>query len=103
VLSRYLQQSVKLLGLAPLITLGCSHIPVQELGDGRYSLTVVTPSEGFAGSHEQALEEADDYCARSRQSAVVQSFDDKPAVGLEGKHATSVTFRCAASPQPRSF
>jgi hypothetical protein len=86
--------------LAPV---ACGHVPVQELGDGRYSLTVVAASEGYAGSREQAVEAADDYCARSRQSVVVESFDDKPAAGLEGKHATSVTFRCAGSSQPRSF
>jgi hypothetical protein len=94
-------RAVTLCGIATLV--GCSHVPVQELGDGRYSLTVVTASEGYAGSHEQAVEEADDYCARSRQGVVVESFDDKPASGLEGKHTTSVTFRCAASAQPRSF
>jgi hypothetical protein len=94
-------RAVTLCGILAL--LGCSHVPVQELGDGRYSLTVVTASEGYAGSHEQAVEEADDYCARSHQSAVVESFDDNPAAGLEGKHASSVTFRCAASSEPRSL
>jgi hypothetical protein len=85
-----------------LALLGCSHLRVQELGDGRYSLTVATPSAGSAGSHEQAVDEADEYCARSSQSAVVESFDDQPA-GLEGQHATRVIFTCTASSQPRRF
>jgi hypothetical protein len=94
-------RAVTLCGIVALV--GCGHVPVQELGDGRYSLTVVTASEGYAGSHEQAVEEADDYCARSRQSVAVESLDDKPAAGLEGKHATSVIFTCTAPSQPRSF
>jgi hypothetical protein len=86
-----------------LALIGCSHVHVQELGDGRYSLTVVTPSAGYAGSHEQAVDQADEYCARSSQSAVVESFDDKPTAGLEGQHATRVIFTCTASPAPRRF
>jgi hypothetical protein len=88
--------------VAPLL-IGCTHVRVVDLGDGRYALTVATASEGYAGSHEQAVEEANDYCARSGQGAVIESFDDKPAAGLEGQHASSVTFRCTASSRPDRF
>ena len=75
---------------------GCTHVPVQDLGAGRHALTAVSSSAGFSGSHEAAIEAANDYCGRSRQSAVIENFDDKPGVGPRGEHTSRIAFSCAA-------
>ena len=80
---------------AVLLLSACAHLQVQEMGNGRHALTAVSPSGGFAGSHEEALELANDYCGRSRQRAVIESFDDKPGLGPNGEHTSSLLFTCA--------
>jgi hypothetical protein len=80
---------------AVLLLTACAQLQVQDLGNGRHSLSAVSPSGGFAGSHEEAVELANDYCGRSHQRAVIESFDDKPGVGLNGEHTSRLVFTCA--------
>jgi hypothetical protein len=53
------------------LLLGCAHSTVRELGDGRHMLTAVASSGGYAGSHEEAVERANDFCRYSRAAAGV--------------------------------
>jgi len=83
--------------LGSIVSLGaCTHEPVAEVGEGRHALLAMSVSGGYAGSHEEALEKANDYCARWHQQAVIEGFDDKPEVGPVGQHTSSVVFSCAA-------
>jgi hypothetical protein len=84
---------------AVLFLAGCTHLDVVDMGSGRHALTAVSPSGGYAGSHEEAVELANDYCGKSRQTAVIEGFDDKPGVGPLGEHTSSVVFTCAAPTQ----
>ena len=91
------------LGFAGLaLVIGCTHLDVQNLGRGRYSLTATAPSGGFYGSREAAVEEANEFCKRQSETAVTDGFYDKPELGPRGEHTTSILFRCAA-PQPLHF
>jgi hypothetical protein len=83
---------IALLSLAACAT----HPLVQDVGDGRHSLVAVSSSGGYHGSHEEAIELANDYCSRFRQTAVIEDFDDKPGFGPGGEHTSSVLFTCAA-------
>jgi hypothetical protein len=80
----------------------CTHLDVQDLGHGRYSLTATAPSGGFYGSREAAVERANEFCRRNREAAVTDGFYDKSGTGPEGEHTSSILFRCA-SPQPLRF
>jgi hypothetical protein len=48
------------------LLLGCTHVSVQDLGKGRYSLTATAASGGYYGSREAAVEEANEFCERHR-------------------------------------
>jgi hypothetical protein len=83
--------------IALLLLAACAtHANVQAVGNGRLALVAVSQSGGYQGSHEEAVELANDYCGRRRQTAVIEGFDDKPGVGLEGEHTSGVVFTCAA-------
>lgn len=73
---------------------GCTHVPVQNMGNGQHSLTATAPSGGFDGSREEAIEEANDFCHKSGQQAVIDGFYDKSALGALGEHTSSLIFRC---------
>lgn len=73
----------------------CTPPPVADVGNGRYALVAVSASGGYSGSHEEAVERANDYCGRFHQRAVIDAFDDKPGVGPQGEHTSSVVFSCA--------
>ena len=81
--------------LAVLALTGCEHTHVADMGSGQHSLTAVAPSGGYDGSHEEAIEEANDYCGKSRQQAVIDGFYDKPELGPHGEHTSSIIFKCA--------
>jgi hypothetical protein len=91
-----------LMCLTPIAFGGCAHIDVQDMGSGQHSLTAVSASGGFYGSHEEAVERANDFCRRSGQQAVIDGFFDKSASGPNGEHTSSVIFNCAA-PQHLQF
>lgn len=75
-----------------VILAGCAAQTVEDLGPGRHSLTA-TSQDGIAGSREEAVFEANNFCADRTKSAVIESFDDagpQPPLG----YTTSVTFTC---------
>jgi hypothetical protein len=78
-----------------ILAAACTPVLVENLGDGRHSLTVVAPSGGYSGSHEEAIEQANAYCARSHETAVIGSFLDQPGVGPRGEHTSRILFTCA--------
>jgi hypothetical protein len=82
---------------AVLLLAGCAHVEVRDLGDGRHALTAVSPSGGFAGSHEEAVERANDFCAKPHQRVAIERFEDQPGVGPRGEHTSSLVFTCAPS------
>lgn len=86
--------TVTLLGMVAL--LGCAQPQVQDMSNGQHSLTATAPSGGYSGSREEAIERANEYCARSGQQAVIDGFYDKPQLGAAGEHSSSLIFSCAA-------
>jgi hypothetical protein len=81
---------------AILLLAGCTHVQVQDMGNGQHSLTATAPSGGFDGSHEEAIEEANDFCHRAGQQPLIDGFFDKSALGPVGEHTSSIIFRCVA-------
>lgn len=75
---------------------------VLDLGQGRHSLNATSPSGGFYGSHEGAVELANEFCGKSHQPAVIDGFYDKSEIGPKGEHTSSIFFRCAA-PKTSSY
>jgi len=82
--------------LAGLAFVSCAHVEVRDLGSGQHSLTAEAPSGGYAGSHEEAVQKANDYCTKFHQAAVIDGFYDKPGIGALGEHTSRIIFRCAA-------
>jgi hypothetical protein len=82
--------------IALLLAACATPLSVRDAGNGRLALVAVSPSGGYYGSHEEAVERANDYCSRLRRSAVIDGFDDRPAVGPQGQHTSIVVFTCAA-------
>jgi hypothetical protein len=95
-------RSVLLVAAALAAPAGCTHLAVQDLGHGRYSLTATAASGGFYGSREAAVEEANEFCRRHGEAAVTDGFYDKSGIGPAGEHTSSILFRCA-QPQPLRF
>ena len=93
---------VPLTSLALAVIAGCAHLDVQDLGQGRYSLTASAPSGGFYGSREAAVEQANEFCRRQGEAAVTDGFYDKSELGPQGERTTSILFRCTV-PQPLRF
>lgn len=85
--------------LTVLTVAGCGHTQVADMGGGQHSITAVAPSGGYDGSHEEAIQEANDYCHKFHQQAAIDGFYDKPALGPHGEHTSSIIFKCAAPPQ----
>ena len=87
----------RLVALAtPLLLLaGCGHLAVQDLPDGRHVLTATAKSGGYEVSRGQAHDGAAEYWERSHQQALIDSFEDLPAAGLDAEHASRVYFSCS--------
>jgi hypothetical protein len=47
------------------------------------------------------IEQANDFCAHARQTAVIERFEDSPVIGPQGEHTSSAVFSCAAPPALR--
>ena len=89
---------MRLPALALLAVLcGCVHspVPVQDMGNGQYSLSASSESGGVEGGRESAVERANAYCGRSGQQPVIASFYDHGTVGVRGSTST-IIFSCAA-------
>jgi len=80
---------------AALLLTACTHLHVQDAGNGAHLVTGSAASGGYTGSREEAIEQANAYCDKSGQRAVIESFDDKPGVGPKGEHTSSLLFTCA--------
>jgi len=76
------------------LVVSCAHLEVQDMGNGQHSLSAVASSGGYAGSHEEAVERANDFCRKSGQQAVIDGFYDKPDIGPLGEHTSSIIFSC---------
>jgi len=82
-----------------LLLAGCAHHDVQDMGHGRHSLTADSAfGGGYAGSHEEAIQQANRFCAKSGQQAVIDGFYDKSAPGPLGEHYSTIIFNCAPTP-----
>jgi uncharacterized protein YcfJ len=78
---------------------GCAHHDVQDMGHGQHSLTAVSEfGGGYAGSHEEAIQQANSFCGKSGQQAVIGGFYDKSGLGPLGEHYSTIIFNCAAPP-----
>jgi hypothetical protein len=82
-----------------LLLAGCAHnSPVQDAGNGMHSVTASANWGGYTGSREETIAQANDYCARSGQTAAIDNFADKPGLNAKGEQTTTLTFNCAARP-----
>jgi hypothetical protein len=78
-----------------LLFAGCGHFAVEDLPAGRYALSATAKSGGYEVSRALARDDAGEYCARSHQQALIDSFEDLPAAGLDAAHTSRVTFSCS--------
>jgi hypothetical protein len=90
------------LGTFSFLLAACAHTNVLDLGNGRHSLDATAPSGGFYGSHESAVELANDFCGKSGQQPVIDGFYDKAELGPSGQHTSSIFFRCATRKTSRN-
>jgi hypothetical protein len=87
-----------LLGGALLLA-GCAHTShVQDAGNGVHSVTASANWGGYTGSREETIAQANDFCAKSGQTAAIQGFEDKPGVSPQGEQTSTLTFTCTARP-----
>lgn len=79
-----------------LVITGCGDFPdVLDLGNARYSVTIETHVKCLTSSRPEAVEAANDYCSKSHQTAVIESFEDRSGdPGLVPACSTSVIFHC---------
>ena len=90
-------KTVMLASLLPLV--GCAHTGhVQDLGNGLHAVTASANLGGYTGSREETIAQANDFCAKSKQTAAIESFEDKPGVNAKGEQTSTLSFRCAARP-----
>jgi hypothetical protein len=84
---------VKLARFAALAALtACASEAVTDIGGGSYTVTG-SSARGVAVAREEAVELANEYCGKTGQKAVVQTFSDMPPQPLV-KPTSSITFRC---------
>src|SRR5215469_2753855 len=82
-----------------LLLAGCAHTShVQDAGDGMHSVTASANWGGYTGSREETIAQANDFCAKSGQTAAIENFEDKPGLNDRGEQTTTLTFRCTARP-----
>jgi hypothetical protein len=82
-----------------LLITACAHSShVQDLGSGMHAVTASANLGGYTGSREETISQANDFCAKSGQTAAIESFEDKPGVSAKGEQTSTLNFRCAARP-----
>jgi len=82
-----------------LLLAGCAHTSqVQDAGNGMHSVTASANWGGYTGSREETIAQANDFCAKSAQTAAIQAFEDKPGVSPKGELTSTLTFTCTARP-----
>jgi hypothetical protein len=78
---------------------GCAHTnQVQDAGNGMHSVTASANWGGYTGSREETIAQANDFCSKSKQTAAIENFEDKPGVNAKGEQTTTLTFNCVARP-----
>jgi hypothetical protein len=94
------EPGMKIVMLASTLLLGgCAHTShVQDAGEGMHSVTASANWGGYTGSREETISQANDFCARSGQTAAIANFEDKPGVNANGEQTTTLTFSCVARP-----
>ena len=75
---------------------GCAHPEVKDMADGQHTLTVTADSGGVGGSHEAAIERANQFCDHSGRQPVIASFYDKAEPGSLGEHTSTIIFSSGA-------
>jgi hypothetical protein len=79
--------------LVLMLLAGCAGSgPVHDMGNGKYSL--IAHAMSMERARESATAGAHDYCAKSRKSADIASFDDKTFSSSWGGPTVSVVFSC---------
>lgn len=78
-----------LVALFVIILAGCAHTEVLDLGAGRHSLTASASS--LPGAHEEAVQQAQEFCDQLHAKAIVDRFEDFPA---DLQTQSSIIFRC---------
>jgi hypothetical protein len=90
---------VRLVFAAAVLLSGCAHNDVQDMGHGQHSLTASSAfGGGYSGSREEAIQQANSFCARSGEQAVIGGFYDKSGLGPLGEHCSTIIFNCATPP-----
>ena len=90
---------VRLLFAAAVLLSGCANSVVQDMGHGQHSLTAgSTFGGGYGGSREEAIQQANGFCGRSGEQAVIDGFYEKSGLGPFGEHYSTIIFNCATSP-----
>jgi hypothetical protein len=86
--------------LASLLLLaGCAHTShVEDHGNGLYAVTASANWGGYTGSREETIAQANDFCAKSKHTAAIESFEDKPGVSAKGEQTSTLSFRCNERP-----
>lgn len=74
-----------------LLLSGCASTDVLDIGSGWYSLTGRAHVNCPAGSREEAVEAANEYCDRLHKKPSISTFDDKV---LPYQCTSSIVFRC---------
>ena len=52
----------------------------------------------YTGSREEAIAQANDYCARSDRTASIDHFEDHPGVTAKGEQTSTMVFTCGVRP-----
>ena len=86
---------MRYLTLCLLMLSACAGQAVSDVGAGRYSVTA-TSTHGVVAARERAVKLANQYCGRSSQQAVVESFEDVRLGGVVGDPTSNLVFRCGA-------
>ena len=82
-----------------LVLIGCAQSGhVQDLDNGKHSVTASANWGGYTGSREETIAQANDFCGKSGQMAAIDNFEDKPGVSPKGEQTSTLTFTCMARP-----
>jgi hypothetical protein len=76
-----------------LLLSACASHEVSDAGAGRHNVTA-SSTHGVLAAREQAVKQANRYCARSGLRAVVESFEDTRLGGVVGDPTSSAVFTC---------
>jgi hypothetical protein len=84
---------------AVFLMAGCTHTSsVQDTGNGMHSITAAADWGGYTGSREEAIAQANEYCARSDRTASIDRFEDHPGVTAKGEQTSTMVFTCVVRP-----